>query len=312
MTLFAKNGARAQNEDIPSKDDETLHSYTRFTSPADIKNTQLLFVDRPQQEDPQLLYLPALKRIQRISHKKGLVYGKRLSIFGSGVIAQRRWNPYNPFRRWKELGRSSQDPKNKQYKHWITTISKTDYLPYTIEYYAKRNPFQDIVDWRDHERRCAYHSQTTIMTNHKRAPKHTANPNDRYKTEIPLDMFTPQQMEKWSDSWFIQPLPVLNWMEWPCTHHLIGNSACWAPSPSRLLDQSCGFCTKPQSKNITYSYDGSFATHQHNNWILELEIRSSLGTTWSLKRSQCAQWIDQRFGPTIKQQWKLFQQHLFI
>ena len=80
MTLFAKNGAKRERsmQIYLQKDEDTLRSYTRFTAPADIKGTQLLFVDRPKQDDPQLLYLPALKRVQRISGRK-----KKGSFMGS-------------------------------------------------------------------------------------------------------------------------------------------------------------------------------------------------------------------------------------
>ena len=72
MTLYAKNDTQQirQMEIHVRKDSDVLRSYTRFTAPSEIEGTQLLFVDHPNQEDPQLLYLPALKRIQRISGAK--------------------------------------------------------------------------------------------------------------------------------------------------------------------------------------------------------------------------------------------------
>lgn len=202
MTLFAKNGAKKERnmKIFLRKDDDTLHSYTRFTSPADIKNTQLLFVDRPQQEDPQLLYLPALKRIQRISgnKKKGSFMGSdfqfsdlELSLSGDETHTILSEDEKN----WVI---QSQDPKNKQYKHWITTISKTDYLPYTIEYYAKNGTLfktlsiEETMNVDEH-----VIPKTTIMTNHKKGTKTQLQIQTiDIKTEIPLDMFTPQQMEK--------------------------------------------------------------------------------------------------------------------
>jgi len=202
MTLFAKNGSKRERsmKIYLRKDEDTLRSYTRFTAPADIKDTQLLFVDRPKQDDPQLLYLPALKRVQRISgsKKKGSFMGSdfqfsdlELSLSGSETHTILSEDEKN----WII---QSQDPQNKQYKHWVTTISKTDYIPYTIEYYAKNGTHAKtltieetmIVD--NH-----IIPKTTIMTNHKKGTKTRLQIQTiDIKTEIDPELFTPQQLEK--------------------------------------------------------------------------------------------------------------------
>ena len=202
MTLFAKNGTKKERtmKIYLRKDDDVLRSYTRFTSPADIQNTQLLFVDRPKQDDPQLLYLPALKRIQRISgnKKKGSFMGSdfqfsdlELSLSGSETHSILSEDDKN----WVI---QSQDPKNKQYKHWIATISKIDYLPYKIEYYAKNgNLLKTFLIEETMEVEDRTIPKTTTMTNHKRGTKTELQIQTiDVQTDTPLDFFTVEQMER--------------------------------------------------------------------------------------------------------------------
>ena len=205
MTLFAKNGSKQERhmEIQLRKDDDVLRSYTRFTSPPEIANTQLIFVDQPQQDDPQLLYLPALKRVQRISgnKKKGSFMGSdfqysdlELSLHGNETHTllsedEQSWTI------------QSQDPQNKQYKHWITTVSKTDYIPYKVDYYAKNGTHVktlSIEETMEVDHRII--PKTTVMTNHKKGSKtHIQIQEIRLnlsEEDIPLDRFTIQQFER--------------------------------------------------------------------------------------------------------------------
>ncbi|MAA78665.1 MAG: hypothetical protein CL916_05355 [Deltaproteobacteria bacterium] len=205
MSLFAKNGSKTVRsmEIHLRKDDEVLRSYTRFTSPPEIANTQLLFVDHPQQEDPQILYLPALKRIQRISgsKKKGSFMGSdfqysdlELSLSGNETHALLSEDKKN----WTI---QSQDPQNKQYKYWITTISKEDYIPYKVQYYAKNGNLLktlSIEETMNVDNRII--PKTTVMTNHKKGSKTQIQIQEikvnLSEEALPLERFTVQQMEK--------------------------------------------------------------------------------------------------------------------
>lgn len=205
MTLFAKNGSKTERsmEIHLRKDDEVLRSYTRFTSPPEIANTQLLFVDHPQREDPQILYLPALKRTQRISgsKKKGSFMGSdfqysdlEMSLSGNETHTllsedEKTWTI------------QSQDPQNKQYKHWTTTISKADYIPYKVEYYAKNGTHLktlSIEETMEVDHRII--PKTTVMTDHKKGSKTQIQIKkiqvNLSEEALPLDRFTVQQMEK--------------------------------------------------------------------------------------------------------------------
>ena len=71
MTLVSRGGAeRVREFELRvRRDDDVLKSWTRFQHPADVAGTQLVVVDPPDRVDEQLLYLPALKRVNRIAGK---------------------------------------------------------------------------------------------------------------------------------------------------------------------------------------------------------------------------------------------------
>ncbi len=69
MVLVAKNGSeRVRDMEMRiRRTGEITYSYTRFNSPADVAGTQLVLVDNPGQADEQLLYLPAMERVNRVA-----------------------------------------------------------------------------------------------------------------------------------------------------------------------------------------------------------------------------------------------------
>ena len=84
MTLVSRNGSTRERrfEMRVRKDGEILRSYVRFSHPTDVAGTQLVIIDNPDRSDEQLLYLPALKRTNRIAGKakKGSFMGSDFSF----------------------------------------------------------------------------------------------------------------------------------------------------------------------------------------------------------------------------------------
>lgn len=80
MVIVGRNGAeRVRELELRGRrDGDVVKSHVRFTSPSDVAGTQLLTVDHPDQADEQLLYMPAIKRVNRISGK-----ARRGSFMGS-------------------------------------------------------------------------------------------------------------------------------------------------------------------------------------------------------------------------------------
>jgi len=83
MVLVSKSGAEREREMAirARRDGEVLKSLIRFESPSDVAGTTFLQLDDPQNEDEQMLYLPALRRVNRISgsSRKGSFMGSDFS-----------------------------------------------------------------------------------------------------------------------------------------------------------------------------------------------------------------------------------------
>jgi hypothetical protein len=69
MVLVSRTGKERvrEFEARVRRDGEVVKSWTRFSHPSDVAGTQLVLVDHPDAADEQLLYLPALKRVNRIA-----------------------------------------------------------------------------------------------------------------------------------------------------------------------------------------------------------------------------------------------------
>lgn len=205
MTLVSPSGSEEKRtfEVVLRKDEDALRSYTRFLSPADIKGTQLVSIDRPGKKDPQLLYLPALKRVQRISGgaQKGSFMGSdfsfsdlELNISGTEVHSleseDEDW--------WIVKTVPSQ---HKVYSSWSSKISKKDQLPYRIDYYAKNNTLLKSFVVEETQNKSGRIVPTkTRMKNQKKGSQtileiQSIRLNVDPK-EIPIRMFSPSYMEE--------------------------------------------------------------------------------------------------------------------
>ena len=69
MLLVSRSGGQRERsfEMRLRKDGDVVRSYVRFSQPTDVAGTQLVMVDHPDRVDVQLLYMPALKRTNRIA-----------------------------------------------------------------------------------------------------------------------------------------------------------------------------------------------------------------------------------------------------
>jgi len=158
MTLVSRSGKeRVRDLEIKvRREGDILNSYTRFLSPSDVAGTQLVLVDHPDQEDDQLLYLPALERVTRIAGKarSGSFMGSdfRYSDFeldtGSGsshalLEENDEW--------WVvETTCGPGDPDTR----FVTHVSRADSLPRKVEWFDKageltRRMTVDQVDMKD-------------------------------------------------------------------------------------------------------------------------------------------------------------------
>ena len=141
MVLVSKSGReQTRTLDLRSRrDGDVVRTYARFLEPSDVAGTQFVLVDNPDRVDEQLMYLPALGRVTRISGK-----GRGGSFMGSDF-------KYEDFEiendaEAKHAVVSEDDGEwvlettpgaGSSYAKIRTQIPKADKLPRKVEYFDK-------------------------------------------------------------------------------------------------------------------------------------------------------------------------------
>ncbi len=121
-------------------------SLTIFDEPRDVKGTASLTFSHATEPDDQWLYLPALKRVKRISskNKSGPFMG---SEFAFEDIASQEVDKYT-YKHLKDDTLNGRDVfvvesypayKNSGYTRLISWIDKTEYYPLKTEFYDRKN-----------------------------------------------------------------------------------------------------------------------------------------------------------------------------
>jgi outer membrane lipoprotein-sorting protein len=150
MTLKNKHGKesirriRVKTLEVQGDGDKSL---TIFDNPRDVKGTAFLNFTHKTGDDDQWLYLPALKRVKRISsrNKSGSFMG---SEFAYEDIASQEVEKY--MYKWIRdevfsgqdcfvLERYPVDKKNSGYTRLVTWIDKQEYRPLKVEYFDRKN-----------------------------------------------------------------------------------------------------------------------------------------------------------------------------
>ncbi len=150
MVLVSRNGAERTRtfEMRVRKDGERVQSYVRFSKPADVAGTQLIMVDHPDSADEQLLYLPALKRTNRIAGKarKGAFMGSDFSYEdleisdaadAQHVIVSEDENSWTI---------DTTPGSDSSYSRIQSVVSKTDYLPRMVKFYDGKGQHKKTLE----------------------------------------------------------------------------------------------------------------------------------------------------------------------
>ena len=133
-------------------------SQTVFNEPADVKGTALLTFSHKRDDDEQWLYLPALKRVKRItsSNKSGSFMG---SEFAYEDIGSQEVQKYT----YKYLREEACDAgscfvmeryplsKHSGYTRQVVWTDKTEYRPFRIDYYDRKNSLLKTLTWKDYK-----------------------------------------------------------------------------------------------------------------------------------------------------------------
>lgn len=147
MVLIDKKGEKKLRkvEMYTKKTKVGTNSYIEFLEPADVKGTKFLTIGYDKGDDDQRLYLPALKKVRKISssQKDGSFMGSDISYYDMEersfedseykYIKEEIYNNIDCF-----VIESTPKDKSAPYSKQIMWISKNDYFPYKIECYDKK------------------------------------------------------------------------------------------------------------------------------------------------------------------------------
>lgn len=134
-------------------------SLTIFDSPRDVQGTAFLSFSHPNANDEQWLYLPALKRVKRISsrNKSGSFMGSEFSFEDLTSFEIEKYN----YKYLKDENLNGLDcfvveqfPKDKYsgYKRRIVWIDKNEYRIQKIDFYDRKNTLLKTLSFSDYKK----------------------------------------------------------------------------------------------------------------------------------------------------------------
>ncbi len=163
MILMNKQGQKSERKirirtlEVKEDGDKSL---TIFDTPRDIKGTAFLSFTHKVGDNDQWLYLPALKRVKRISsrNKSGSFMG---SEFAYEDISSQEVEKYT-YKWVRDEKYEDQecfvvehypvDKKNSGYTKQVTWLDKKEYRVWKIEYYDRKNSLLKILTSKDYRK----------------------------------------------------------------------------------------------------------------------------------------------------------------
>jgi len=145
---------RTRSIEVDGDGDKTM---IIFDQPLDVQGTALLTFSHKTEADDQWLYLPALKRVKRISsrNKSGPFMG---SEFAYEDLASQEIEKYS-YRYIRDDGLDGQpmflierDPvdENSGYKRQLVWVDQAEYRPMKIEYYDRKDSLLKTLTFKDY------------------------------------------------------------------------------------------------------------------------------------------------------------------
>jgi hypothetical protein len=180
MILMNRHGEKSVRDirtrtlEVPGDGDKSL---IIFDSPMDVKGTAFLNFTHKQGDDDQWLYLPALRRVKRISsnNKSGSFMG---SEFSYEDIASQEVEKYTyKWLRDEELNgqpcfvieRYPKDQRNSGYTKEVVWIDKDEYRTLKVEYYDRKSALLKTLtmgDYRQYQDQY-WRAHDMYMVNHQ-------------------------------------------------------------------------------------------------------------------------------------------------
>jgi outer membrane lipoprotein-sorting protein len=189
MTLVSKSGNQRVREFRLKvrRDPDAVRSHTEFLSPADVAGTAMVIVDRPDQIDEQMLYVPALKRVTRISGRarSGSFLGSDFSFEDlevSNADDARHTLKSEDDVAWVIETIPGAD---SSYGRIVSTVRKSDHLPIKVEYFdARSNPLKTLTVTATLESNGATYPKTSEMVDLKKGTR-TLLEVEAYRVDVP-------------------------------------------------------------------------------------------------------------------------------
>lgn len=159
-------------------------SLSLFKEPRDVHGTAMLTFSHGLDLDDQWLYLPALKRVKRISSKNqsGPFMGSEFAFedLGSQEVEKYTYKYLRdePCGESMECVVSERVPayKNSGYKRQITWIDKAEYRPIRIEFYDRKDSLLKTLDFNSYKEHNGYwRADQYRMENHQTGKKTLLN-----------------------------------------------------------------------------------------------------------------------------------------
>jgi hypothetical protein len=205
MVLVSKSGSSRERtfEMRIRKDGEIVRSYVRFSKPSDVAGTQLVMVDHPDKIDEQLLYLPALKRTNRIAGRarKGAFMGSDFAYEDLEVSDSKSATHTMVSQTDAVWVIDSTPPETSSYGRIRSHVSKTDLMIRTVEFFnTKGEPLKRLDVSETASENGVTIPIKSVMKNIKRGTSTQMNVSD-YRLnvsaeEIPDETFTVGFLER--------------------------------------------------------------------------------------------------------------------
>jgi len=135
-------------------------SLTIFDTPKDVKGTAFLTYSHKKGDDDQWLYLPALKRVKRISsrNKSGSFMGSELAY--EDITSQEvekytyKWirNELYDKKECFVIERYPVDKKNSGYTRQRVWLDKAEYREWKVEYYDRKNSLLKTLTFKRYKK----------------------------------------------------------------------------------------------------------------------------------------------------------------
>ncbi|MDF2181012.1 outer membrane lipoprotein-sorting protein [Neptuniibacter sp. CAU 1671] len=171
----SRRALRIKTLEIQNDGDKSL---TIFDHPADVKGTAFLSFSHPIEADEQWLYLPALKRVKRIAsrNKSGPFMGSEfayedLASFEVEKYRYRYLRDENCPEQTLECYVAEYYPNdpNSGYTRQIVWLDKTEYRPWKIEFYDRKDALLKTLTHHDYKQYLNHYwrPDSMLMENHQ-------------------------------------------------------------------------------------------------------------------------------------------------